>query len=165
MQNMSRDVDLLLAELQDFRGGIADTSTLIYLERLELLSLVAQSFCLFIIPQVATEYGATPAGTLPLTAVPSGPADTVLCQAAQMLGQPVLSEDRQILRAARARHLPFYNTLMIILALCAQGDLALAAYEDIRRGLLVFARYGPQVIAVGDAVFQALRQSLTDCDS
>jgi hypothetical protein len=48
---------------------------------------------------------------------------------------------------------------MIILALCSQGDLALAGYASLRRDLLAFARYGPQVVAVGDAVFAALRQS------
>jgi hypothetical protein len=78
-----------------------------------------------------------------------------------MLGVPVLSEDGKVLRAARARHLPYYNTLMIILALCAQGDLALAAYDDIRRDLLGFARYSPQVVAVGDSVFAALLRSPT----
>lgn len=154
-----RDVTSLLTELHDFNGGVADTSTLIYLERLGLLDLAARCFSLWIIPQVTVEYGATPKGTIPLASVPSGLTDEVLCQVAQRLGQPVLSEDRHVLRDARAGNLPYYNTLMIILALCVHGNLAIGSYSEIRRDLLTFARYGPQVVSVGDAVFGALQQS------
>jgi len=156
----SRDVESLLTELHGFKGGVADTSTLIYLERLGLLDLAARCFSLWIIPQVTVEYGATPKGTIPLVSVPSGLADEVLCRVAQILRQPVLSEDRHILRDARACNLPYYNTLMIILALCVHGNLAIGSYGEIRRELLTFARYGPQVVSVGDAVFRALQQSL-----
>ena len=157
---MVKDIGSLLTDLQGFRGGVTDTSTLIYLERLGLLDLAARCFSLLIIPQVAAEYGKKPLGTIPLTAVPAGPADAVICQVARRLDLPVLSEDRHVLRAARTGQLAYYNTLMILLAFCAQGKLTLAAYADIRRALLVFARYGPQVVAVGDAVFEALCQSL-----
>lgn len=159
MQGISRDIKSLVTELQGFRGGVTDTSTLIYLERLGLLRIAARRFPLLIIPQVAAEYGALPEGTLPLTAAPSGVADAVLCQMARRLGQPVLSEDKQVLRAAREGNLPFYNTLMIVLALCIHGELTLAAFPAIRRHLLTFARYSPRIVAVGDAVFHALRQS------
>ncbi len=153
---MVKDIDALLVDLKRFRGGIADTSTLIYLERLGLLDLAARCFSLRVIPQVVAEFGMRPAGTIPLTAVPSGPADLVICQEASRLGLPVLSEDRHVLRAARAGQLPYYNTLMMVLALCVQGELAPAAFADIRRELLVFARYAPWVVAVGDALFEAL---------
>ena len=153
---MVKDIDALLVDLNRFRGGIADTSTLIYLERLGLLDLAARCFSLRVIPQVVAEFGMRPAGTIPLTAVPSGPADLVICQEASRLGLPVLSEDRHVLRAARAGQLPYYNTLMMVLALCVQGELAPAAFADIRRELLVFARYAPWVVAVGDALFEAL---------
>lgn len=158
---MVKDVDALLADLQRFRGGIADTSTLIYLERLGLLDRAARCFSLLVIPQVVAEFGMRPAGTIPLTAVASGPADLVICREASRLGLPVLSEDRHVLRAARAGQLSYYNTLMIVLAFCIQGELAPAAFADIRRELLVFARYAPQVVAVGDALFEALRQSMS----
>lgn len=155
----AKDIDTLLVELLCFRGGVADTSTLIYLERLGLLARVSRCFSLVIIPQVAAEYGHTPAGTISLTTAPAGPADMVVCQAAHGLGLPVLSEDRHVLRAARAGQLSYYNTLMIVLACCAQGELALAAWAGIRRDLLAFARYGPSVVARGDAVFAALDPS------
>ncbi len=154
------NIELLLMELHAFRGGLADTSTLIYLERLGLLELVARCFSLWIIPQVAVEYGSTPRGTHPLVSAPSGSADEVLCRVAQCMRQPVLSEDKHVLRDARARKLPFYNTLMLVLALCAHGHLKIKAYGEIRNNLVLFARYGPQVFSVGDAVFEALKQSL-----
>ncbi len=156
---MGRDSNRIATELLDFQGGVTDTSTLIYLQRLGKLELAARCFSLRIIPQVVEEYGAIPHGTHLQQLVPSGPTDAVLCTVAQRLAQPVLSEDKQVLREAQRRNIPHYNTLMIILALYARGMLTSASYDAIRRELPTFARYSPQVFAVGDAVFQALRQA------
>jgi hypothetical protein len=155
---MGRDVERIARELLDFQGGVTDTSTLIYLERLGKLELAAHNFSLWIIPQVVEEYGAVPCGIRLPEPVLSGPTDAVLCHVAQLLAQPVLSEDKQVLRNAQRRNIPHYNTLMIILALYARGMLTTESYDAVRLELPTFARYSPQVFAVGDAVFQALRQ-------
>jgi len=151
----------LLHELQAFRGGVVDTSTLIYLERVGLLPQTARWFSLLLIPQVVAEYGAQPGGTVQVAAVGSGTTDAVVCHTAQALGWPVLSEDKQVLRRARTLNLCFYNTLMIVLALCAQDRLTLAAFPGIRDRLCAFARYSPAVVAVGDALYRRLRQERT----
>lgn len=88
-----------------------------------------------------------------------GTTDELLCRVAQSLALPVLSEDRQVLRRARALDLCFYNTLMLVLALCAQDNLPLVDYPDLRNRLCVFARYSPEVVATGDAVYQALHRN------
>jgi hypothetical protein len=146
-------------ELQTLKGGLADTSTLIYLERLDLLSLAARSFSLRLIPQVTTEYGANPQQTVLVPVTGPGTTDELLCRTAQILGIPVLSEDKQVLRRARMLGLSFYNTLMLLLALCAQGYLSIADFPPLRDRLCSFARYGPEVVAIGDAVYGALLQS------
>ncbi len=159
MQDRKDAQAALVRELQTFRGGVADTSTLIYLERVGLLPPAARCFSLLLIPQVAAEYGARPDGTLPVTAVGGGATDTLVCQTAQALGWPVLSEDKQVLCRARALNLRYYNTLMIVLALCAQDRLPLAAFPSIRDSLCAFARYGPAVVAAGDALYRRLAQA------
>jgi hypothetical protein len=150
------DQKAALRELLGLRGGVVDTSTLIYLERLEVLSLAAHSFSLLLIPKVIAEYGCCPEGCTLTPFNDTGTTDEQLCRAAQSLSQPVLSEDRQVLRRARALGLSFYNTLMLVLALCAQNTLPLAEYPHFRNRLCAFARYSPAVIATGDAMYQAL---------
>lgn len=159
MRNCVVDQKTLLRRLQAFGGGVIDTSTLIYLERLGTLPLAARSFSLLLIPQVAAEYGFCPEGAVLTPASGSGTTDELLCRVAQTLAQAVLSEDKQVLKQARAAGLSYYNTLMIVLALCAQGHLPLAAFPQQREKLRAFARYGPEIIAAGDAVYQALLQA------
>jgi hypothetical protein len=154
--HISGDQASLLRELQAFRGGVIDTSTLIYLERLGLLPRTTRCFSLLLIPQVVAEYGAQPEGAVLMAGPCSGTTDEALCQTAHALQQPVLSEDKQVLRRARALNLSFYNSLMIILALCSQGHLPLNIFPELRDKLYAFSRYSPGVLAVGDAVYEAL---------
>lgn len=159
LRRFAVDQSPLIQELYGLRGGVVDTSTLIYLERLEMLSLAAHSFSLLLIPQVIAEYGSCPEGCTMTPATECGTTDELLCRVAQSLALPVLSEDRQVLRRARALDLCFYNTLMLVLALCAQDNLPLVDYPDLRNRLCVFARYSPEVVATGDAVYQALHRN------
>lgn len=147
---------VILRALQTMDCGVIDTSTLIYLERLGLLPLTSRAFKLHVIPQVAVEYGGMPAATVPVPSPGTGPTDELLCQAAYRLGLPVLSEDRRVLRRANALHLPSYNTLMIVLALCVQGSLPTEAFPMYRQHLRSFARYGRQIFATGDRLFDIL---------
>lgn len=162
MRNLVIDQTAVLRELRQFRGGVADTSTLIYLDRLGVLPLAARSFALLLIPQVVDEYGALPEGAVLASAPDSGPTDHLLCRVAQSLGQPVLSEDKQVLRRARALNLAYYNTLMLVLALGIQGFFPLATCAALLARLRTFARYGPDVLAVGDRMLQFLEQTLPD---
>ena len=146
----------ILLDLRSLDCGVIDTSTLIYLDRLGLLPLAARTFSLHLIPQVAAEYGAMPEETVLIPAPGKGPTDEVLCQAAHRLRQPVLSEDRRVLRLDHALHLPFYNALMIVLALCVQGGLPATAFPIYRQRLRSFARYGPHIFATGDRLFDLL---------
>ncbi|MCL2790205.1 MAG: hypothetical protein FWD79_06125 [Desulfobulbus sp.] len=147
---------MIIQHLHAFQVGVADTSTLIYLERLALLPLALRVFDLLLIPSVIAEYGSQPEGAILVPVPGSGRTDELICQTAQLLNQPVLSEDRQVLRCAHRLDLKYYNTLMLMLALCAQGHLPLAAFPPQREKLCGFARYGAEVLAVGDAVYRDL---------
>ena len=148
---------VLLAELSSLPGGVADTSTLIYLERLRLLQLAAQSLRLVVIPQVVREFGTQPKGDLAVIEAPPGPADQVVWQMAAALRLPVLTEDRGIIQKARKAGLPYYNALMVVLALHLQGFLNAKDCREALNQLPGFARYSPRVVAVGEAVWAAIR--------
>ena len=148
--------DIVVA-LQRLQGGVVDTSTLIYLDRLSLLALAGDSFCLLVLPQVVREYGVQPPGTILVADADGGPADLALCRIAAAMHQAVFSEDKKVLQTARRANLSYYNTLMLIIALCSRRIIPLAAFADIRHRLLQFARYSSGVVAKGDDCFAAVR--------
>ncbi len=155
----TKDIVNTLSGLRGFSGGVADTSTLIYLQRLTLLPLAAASYTLVVIQQVQEEFGMMPPGCTMYAGAPSGPADRAVCLAAGILQQPVLSEDKAVLLAAKREQLPYYNCLMILLALHVQQIISRSKYLEFRQQLLVFARYGSNVTSFEDKLFRALQRS------
>ncbi len=142
--------------LLQLTGGIVDTSTLIYLERLSLLACASQQFRLGVIPQVAAEYGAYPAGMRAMPCAGAGTTDQLVCRVARLHGLAVFSEDKHVLQQAASWHLPYYNTLMLVLALCVQGVLSRRRYMELIEQLKGFARYSPQIFSYGQELFTGL---------
>ena len=105
----NRAVQLVCSELQGLCGGIADTSTLIYLDTLELLEFTGQWLDFLLIPQVVAEFGHQPSGMQVPPAVDAATTDMAVIKTALALKMPVFSEDGQILRRARDLHHPHYN--------------------------------------------------------
>jgi len=146
-------------ELQSLRGGIADTSTLIYLETLGILPLIGQWLHVALIPQVVSEFGRHPAGMQLVQSVPATTVDEAIITTARALELPIFSEDGRILRQARKIHLPHYNSLMLLLALYAQGMVAQGQLSRLRLHLLGYARYSQEVVTYADRVLHLLLQT------
>lgn len=161
--HLGRVEEQIRAELRNLRGGVIDTSTLIHADRLHLLPLLSRQFHVVLIPQVVMEFGRQPDDMELFADAPTGPADTALWQSAMLLDLPILSEDGRLLRQARRRGHPHYNTLMLLPALHAQGMLPIADWLRLHAVLLEFARYGPQVIAHGNAVLRMMTQATGTC--
>lgn len=144
------------AELQSLREGLADTSTLIYLDALGIVPRIGQWLHIALIPQVVSEFGHHPTG---MELVPSAEAVTVdeaVIQTAAALALPIFSEDGRILRQARKMQHPHYNSLMLLLALYAQGIVPQAQLSRLRLHLLSYARYSEEVVAYADRVLHRL---------
>ena len=152
MGRVETPVDSILSELRALRGGVADTCTLIYLERIDMLAQVSGFFQLLVPPDVVQEFGRVPARCT-ISGESSGDADQAVLQLAAERSLPVLSEDRQLLMSSRGLGLKYYNTLMILLALLHQQKISLAEYERAYASLRRIARYSPAVWQVGDQVF------------
>ena len=150
----------ILADLRALRGGIIDTSTLIYGQHLQLLPLLAQQWRLVLIPQVVAEFGAHPGQMELLPGTGSGSTDEALLATAIDLQLPLFSEDGRLLRRARARHHPHYNSLMLLLALLVQRRISPAEHERLHAALVQVARYSPAVLAWGEALRLALSSSM-----
>ena len=150
---LTPDPEQILDELKKFQGGVADTSTLIYLDRINLLLRVSNFFKLLVTPDVVCEFGRPPAGCIVCGETCVRGADQAVLQLATKLCLPVLSEDRQLLMSSRDQGLKYYNTLMILLVLLFQQKLSLAEYQRAYSSLLKIARYSPAVWQVGEQVF------------
>ncbi len=150
---LKQDIEQIAVDLQEFDGGVADTCTLIYLERIHLLSSVSNFFQLLIFPAIVQEFGRHPAGCTLCRAIPAANPDQAVVRLAHELQVPVLSEDHQVLMAGRRLGLKYYNTLMILLALLLQEKISPAEYRKAYVSLLDFARYSPAVRQVGEQVF------------
>lgn len=146
--------------VQMFSRGLVDTSTLIYLQESGLLEIVVGTFEISTVAQVVSEYGRQPPGCILLTDVPPGSTDTVVLGKAVETGLPLLSEDQRLLKAARRKHHPHYNSLMLLLALLAQGAIPNGAYHSYRDSLLQYARYDDMVIGFGDKIHTELAKIL-----
>lgn len=145
------------ADLQALRGGLTDTSTLIYLDKLGILLFAGQWLQFVLIPQVVTEFGHQPKNTRLVASDWASTTDEAVVQTAQTRKMPVFSEDGRMLRQARQLQHPHYNSLMLLLALHAQGRLASTEFCRLRRTLVGVARYSAAVIAHADQIFAELR--------
>lgn len=152
-----RNSQQIRSELQALRSGVVDTSTLIYLDHLNIISMISQTIQLLVIPQVIAEFGCQPAGTHHIAAEGNKTADIAVLEAALRLRQPLFSEDGHLLRQARQHHHPHYNTLMLLLALRTQQIISDARFRELSTTLRHIARYSAAVWAHGDAVFQILQ--------
>lgn len=147
------DPEQITGELERFQGGVADTCTLIYLERSNLLVTAGRSFRLLVPPDVVQEFGRPLPGCVTCAGTSTGDADGSVMQLALEFHVPVLSEDRQLLMSSSRLGLKYYNTLMILLALLLQQKISLAEYQRAYSSLHEIARYSPAVRQVGERVF------------
>ena len=154
------DLEAILADLRGLRGGIIDTSTLIYGQHLQLLPLLAGQWRLVLIPQVVAEFGAQPEHMELCPGAASVSTDEALLCTAIDLHLPLFSEDGRLLRRARVCRHPHYNCLMLLLALLIQGRISLAEYGRLYAVLMQVARYSTAVLAWGQALHRAICDSL-----
>jgi len=151
-----RALHQVCSELQGLCGGIADTSTLIYLDTLEILEFTGQWLDFLLIPQVVAEFGHLPPGMQVVPAAEATTTDKAVLQTALALKMPVFSEDGQLLRRARYLHHPHYNCLMLLTSLYARGIFPEPEFQRLREDLLSFARYSHRVVSYADQVLHTL---------
>jgi len=145
-----------MEDIDSFRGGIFDTSSLIYLDKISLLPLVGRTFSVFVIPQVEVEFKKVlPLKTCSLAA-PVGAADQVIVELAISRMDAVVSEDKKVLLAAKRAGLVHFNSLMVILSLFSHGHLPLAQTRRFCMALFEYARYDVNVLEFGEKLLEQI---------
>jgi len=154
--------DQILNDLEQLRAlttVLADTSSLIYLDKLSLLKLLSREIKLITIEEVASEFGFGPPHRLQVTILaglsqsqdyPKLNTDRKLIAQAIAGKHCLLSDDRRILRAAIDMGLQAHCAIMMVLLLHFRGLIDLPAYEKARNQLADWARYDRRLISYAD---------------
>ena len=151
---MTMDIKTALHDVQQFKGGVIDTSTLIYLERLGILNRIATLYRLLVVPQVVQEFDRSLPAQILCVESPPGAADQALCPVAFDHRLAVLSDDKHVLTLARSAGLVYFNTLMLLLLMLYHEQLSVAQCRALLLHLFTFARYGCAVRSFGEQVFE-----------
>ena len=154
----------VLDELESLSRCMADSSSLIYLQKAGLLGRVAAALSLSTIPEVLTETGMTDPDTVPLQVCDHGfrgmPTDEVLVAVCAQSVIPLLSEDRKLLLRAERLGVTYYNSLMIVACLEYRGLIGEQEADDAVVALTEVARYGPRVLAYVRDLRSFIRKNL-----
>jgi len=148
-----------LQQIMSIGSVLADASSLIYLDKLGVLSKLAQIIKLITLSEVIIEIGEKIADSCTIQVLPSlnsNPAYATLSTDRKLVCQAlagrycVLSDDRRILRAGIEAGLQAHAAIMMVLLLFFRSAIDYAEYRRCRDGLADFARYDPQLLAYAD---------------
>lgn len=151
---MTMDIKTALHDVQQFKGGVIDTSTLIYLERLGLLNRIATLYRLLVVPQVLQEFDRSLPAQVICVEAPPGAADQALCPVASDHRLAVLSDDKHVLALARSAGLVYFNTLMLLLLMLYNEQLSVPQCRALLLDLFTFARYGEGIRSFGEQLLE-----------
>ncbi len=155
MERKNRQVQIDLSKLKTLRRAVIDSSTLIYLSKLELLEYVTKEVDLIIPSAVFREIGSS--GIEGVQVVPpveaQMKADAQVVALARRLGCAVCSDDKKILLNARKQGADYFNTLMLILLLKVRKRLTTDETEKKLLQLKRLARYNAKIWKYGEDLF------------
>ena len=143
----------VVARLSSLSSAIIDTSSLIYLSKINCLPLLIRACKLFTIPDVTEEFGNDIDGIAIIKdSVDTMETDQKLIQICITNKLPLISEDRKLLREAERYNLPYYNSLMILNFLLVKKKIRRKEYASLLEKLKSVARYGKDVWKFGELV-------------
>lgn len=158
------DARSALKQFDHLSQAIIDTSSLIYLQEIDLLAVTGRWIKLWTVPGVVREFG-NAAVECPIHIIdiknsadcPDSTDDT-LCREAAGCRLPIISEDRQVLMRAKKANLPYFNTLMVLNFLLYKNALNLLEYQTALDRLKATARYSDKIYEFGGQVFAEIRR-------
>ncbi len=153
MIDLSDQIEKTLQEFETLTKVAIDASSLVYLDRIGLCEQMSEALSLVTVHGVREEEAPLPQ-KIEVRACTEDETSTddalVACAASEQI--PVVSEDKQVLLAARSKGLPFFNTLMMVNFLFFRN---LLTHEELKKKifeLTKFAWYHADVFEYGDLV-------------
>jgi len=142
-----------ISRLSSLSSAIIDTSSLIYLSKINCLSLLAGSCRLYSIREVADEFNEGIAG-IEIIAAPTKDlsTDQKLIQVCVINKFPLISEDKKLLVEAQRCNIIYFNSLIMLNFLLLKKQITGEKYSSLVQTLRSVARYGENVWRFGELV-------------
>ena len=141
--------------------AVIDTSSLIYLKKINCLRKTSRIIGLITVSGVTDEFGSSDIFNqleiIELKEIEKN-TDRQIIQVAADLRLPVISEDKKILMAAASAGLPFFNTLMIMNFLIYKNEMDLQEYHAALHRLRKEAYYEGFIFDFGNAVYEKIME-------
>lgn len=157
-------VSTVFSQFDILDRALIDTSSLIYLSKIRILSVAAQTLRLMTVPGVIKEFGSVKEieriEIVELNEIQTVKEDTDLhlVETAKHLRLPLISEDKQMLMQAKRSGLPFFNTLMVMNFLAYKNVIDPAMYQDALLLLQDEAYYDAFIFEYGKMVYEKITE-------
>lgn len=147
------ECETILAKFSQMDRCLIDTSSLIYLHKIEAMALAESELTLLVPEIVVDELGFPLSDKCRVLSSPDGvKADDLLLSLALEMKLPLISEDGPLLKRAQLEGLDFYNTLMILLFILYKECITESEYRSFITRLEGVARYNKLVWAYGESL-------------
>jgi len=138
--------------------ALIDASSIIYMDRVDILGKLASCIRLFSIQEILSETGPVSEHIkLLIHNQTASSNDQKLIACALDRDLPIISEDKKILMAMKRVARPFYNSLMMLNFLLYRRLINDQQYTQYHLALKTFARYGDDIWHSGATVLAAIK--------
>jgi hypothetical protein len=147
---------------------VIDTSSLIYLSKIELLHTTALALHLMTVPKVVKAFGSLsdfqPIKLIDLKKIDkkNEELDSYLVEIAKNLQLPIVSEDKKMLMQAKRSGLAFFNTLMIMNFLIFKKVINQTEYQAALVRLREEAYYDEAIFEYGKKIYEKVIEKNMD---
>ncbi len=153
--------DILLA-FSRLKQALIDTSSIIYTQKADYLTVLGKTIQLYSIPEVITEIKTEAVGVRIIRhpGSTSLSTDRKLVSCALKNRMAVISEDRGILKAMQRAEAPYYNALMMLNFLLYSQRIDDDGYQNYLDALRRIARYSNEVWEFGRQLHAAVKSKI-----
>ena len=150
----------ICSQFESLATAFIDTSSIIYLEKIEVLELLSSTIHLVTIEEIFKEAQKNYSYiTLWNCNAFSTNTDRRLIESAVKNRLPLISEDKKILAAMSKHGIPYYNTLMMLIFLLYKNKISHTAFLHTYEKLRTFARYHETVWNYGRQIYAVMYTS------
>jgi hypothetical protein len=155
---MKNEIKTILKDFDSLNSAFIDSSSIIYLSRLDILDKLKQAISLYSIEEILKEVGYSNLNLIMHDHKhdDSLSNDIKLVKSAKILNLPVISEDKKLLLNAEKSGLKYYNSIVILIFLLYKNRISQFEFESYKAELLKFARYSEKVKNFSNAVLQEI---------
>jgi rRNA-processing protein FCF1 len=152
MSDLYSQTCITLQQFESLHKAVIDTSSIIYLQAIDLFSTLNRTINLCTPQSVIDEYNKPLENITIVTDLPRIPTDDQILQLATMKRLPVITEDFKIIKSFSQTGLPFFNSLMMTSFLFFRKIITYDTYYHHIHQLKQFARYNDYVWSYGEQV-------------